>query len=175
MGNAIVVETALGACGFSWTSEGVRRFSLPQESQKALLRRVDAELSSDDAPGWAAELAGRVRRHLDGAVDDFCDVPIDFSGVSTFEAMVYRALREVRPGETTTYGALASAIGQPGAARALGRAMATNPIPLLVPCHRVLAAGGKVGGFSAYGGVVTKERLLAIEGVKRPRQGDLFA
>lgn len=153
----------------------MQRFSLPQESQKALLRRVGAEPCDVDVPGWVIELAARVRRHLDGKLDDFRDVLIDFSEASVFEATVYRALRGVGPGETTTYGTLAAIIGEPGAARALGRAMATNPVPLLVPCHRVLAAGGKVGGFSAYGGSVTKERLLAIEGVRWSRQGDLFA
>lgn len=119
-------------------------------------------------------LVQRVRKHLEGVPDSFLDVPLDLTDVSGFDASVYRALRDIPAGATITYGDLAAVVGSPGAARAVGRAMATNPIPLIVPCHRVLAAGGQLHGFSAYGGIVTKDRLLELEGVRRQRQGELF-
>ncbi len=173
MGNTILVETALGTCGFSWSGDGIKRFSLPQESQKELIHRIGAELA-ENPPQWAAAVAVRVRQHLEGVLDSFLDVPLDLSEVTDFDAAVYRALREIPAGTTTTYGELAALVGSPGAARAVGRAMATNPIPLIVPCHRVLAAGGQLHGFSAYGGILTKDRLLELEGVRRQRQGELF-
>ncbi len=128
-----------------------------------------------ELPGWVVELGERVRRHLEGELDHFRDVRLDFTRVSDFATRAYGRLREVGPGQTTTYGALARSMGQPAAARALGQAMAANPWPLLVPCHRVLAARGALGGFSAQGGTSFKERLLAVEGVTWRRQGELFA
>ncbi|AKU92473.1 Methylated-DNA--protein-cysteine methyltransferase [Vulgatibacter incomptus] len=121
------------------------------------------------------ETIALARAHLDGRPQDFTRVPLDLSNVSPFAAKVYLALRQVPAGSTVSYGELAREVGSPGAARAVGRAMATNPVPILVPCQRVLAAAGKPGGFSAYGGVLTKERMLALEGW-RPRdpQGTLF-
>lgn len=174
---AIVIETALGNCGISWGEQGVKRLSLPQESPDELIRRLGVEPVETMAtrPPWVSQLAERVKGHLLGQLDTFLDVPLDFSELSQLDAAIYRALRLVPPGQTTTYGALARQLGKPGAARAVGRAMAHNPIPLIVPCHRVLAANGALGGFSAHGGGATKERLLALEGVKRAHQTDLFA
>jgi methylated-DNA-[protein]-cysteine S-methyltransferase len=96
---------------------------------------------------------------------DFSAIMLDLAGVGPFHRGIYEALRRVGWGETTTYGALARQIGDPGASRAVGQAMGRNPIPVIIPCHRVLASGGKPGGFSAFGGAVTKQRLLALEGV----------
>ena len=97
---------------------------------------------------------------------DFADVRIDLGEPDPFVARVYAAVRRLGWGRTTTYGALARDLGAgPEAARDVGQAMARNPVPLLVPCHRVLAAGGKLGGFSAPGGAATKRRMLALEGV----------
>lgn len=173
MSHAIVFETTLGLCGFSWETDAVAVFSLPQASPEALERRLKAPLATQP-PAWVQRLVERVQRHLNGDVDDFADVALDLTAVSAFDQSVYAALRKVAPGSTTTYGGLAQAIGDAGAARAIGRSMATNPLPLLIPCHRVLPATGELGGFSAYGGDVTKQRLLAIEGVRRLVQVDLF-
>lgn len=108
-----------------------------------------------------------------GAAEPFAGVTLDQSGLGAFEARIYEALRAVPRGQTTSYGALAAAVGQPGAARAVGRAMGANPWPIIVPCHRVLAAGDRMGGFSAYGAVATKERLLALEGAAAAAQARL--
>ena len=105
----------------------------------------------------------RVARHLAGAPQDFSGVRLDLAGTAPFARRVYDALRQVPPGAVVTYGELAGAVGSPGAARAVGGVMAHNPLPLLVPCHRVVAAGGRLGGFSAPGGVRTKSELLALE------------
>jgi methylated-DNA-[protein]-cysteine S-methyltransferase len=105
-------------------------------------------------------------------------VPLDVSRVTPFTAKVYRAAQALPAGRTATYGDLAGVVGSPGGSRAVGRAMATNPWPVIVPCHRVVAAGGASGGFSAYGGVLTKEKLLALEGgtlLATTTQGSLFS
>lgn len=109
---------------------------------------------------------GALQRYLAGTREDFSDIAVDLAGIGPFHAKVYAALRTVGWGEVTSYGALARAVGEPDAARAIGQAMGQNPVPVVIPCHRVLAAGGKVGGFSAPGGAATKRRLLALEGVR---------
>jgi methylated-DNA-[protein]-cysteine S-methyltransferase len=107
-----------------------------------------------------------VRRYFLKEPVEFLETPLDFDGQDPFFARIYEALRQIGWGRTTTYGALAAAVGAPReAARDVGEAMAKNPTPLLVPCHRVLAAGGKLGGFSAPGGATTKAAMLRIEGV----------
>jgi methylated-DNA-[protein]-cysteine S-methyltransferase len=106
----------------------------------------------------------RIRRHLGGEVQDFRGVAVDLRDVTPFFRQVYEAAREIPPGQTRTYGEIAKAVGQPNAAEEVGRAMARNPAPILIPCHRVAAAGGKPGGFSAHGGRATKSKLLALEG-----------
>jgi methylated-DNA-[protein]-cysteine S-methyltransferase len=106
-----------------------------------------------------------VERYLAGKSVDFSKVDLDLAGVGDFHRQIYAATRRVGWGETVTYGELARRVGSPGAARAVGQAMGRNPIPIIVPCHRVLASGRKIGGFSAFGGAVTKARLLELEGV----------
>jgi O-6-methylguanine DNA methyltransferase len=106
-----------------------------------------------------------MRAHLAGRLDPLLHVAFDDEGLPAFHRRVYEALRRVRPGETVGYGELAALAGSPAAARAVGQAVGKNPVPIVVPCHRVLAAGGKPGGFSAHGGVDTKRKMLAIEGV----------
>jgi methylated-DNA-[protein]-cysteine S-methyltransferase len=101
---------------------------------------------------------------LGGARQDLASVPLDFSGVPSFNRRAYEVARTIPPGKTLTYGDIAHRLGQPGSAQAVGQAMGHNPFPIIVPCHRVLAAGGKDGGFSARGGVGTKRRMLVIEG-----------
>lgn len=111
---------------------------------------------------------------LDGARTDLSFVALDCEGLGAFERRAYEAARSIPPGSTTTYGAIAAALGEPGAARAVGQAMGHNPFPVIVPCHRVLATDGSLGGFSAGGGTRTKLRLLAIEGAEAAKQVDLF-
>jgi methylated-DNA-[protein]-cysteine S-methyltransferase len=114
-----------------------------------------------------SEIIDRIMRHLSGDVQDFSDVPYDFSRVPDFMRAVLRATLAVKPGQTASYGDLAAAIGQPlSVCRAVGSALGGNPWPLLIPCHRIVAATGKMTGFSGPGGVATKVRLLALEGAQ---------
>ena len=115
-----------------------------------------------------------IQAHLAGQPQDLRDLPLDFSGVQDFERRVYAAARALDPGQTCTYGEMAHAIGQPAALRAVGQALGHNPWPLVIPCHRVLAAGGRLGGFSAPGGSETKRRLLVLEMGMFRREGELF-
>jgi methylated-DNA-[protein]-cysteine S-methyltransferase len=107
-----------------------------------------------------------LRRYGAGEPVDFSGVPVDLDGVDPFRRAIYDTARGLRFGETTTYGGLAEAAGHPSKARETGEALGRNPVPLIVPCHRIHAAGGRIGGFSAPGGSATKERLLALEGVR---------
>jgi O-6-methylguanine DNA methyltransferase len=162
-------ETTLGSCAIAWAKAGITHILLPQRS-RAALRRTIAErcgpLSEEPPPVRVRKAVALVQRHLRGEPIHYDAGMLDLSGMPPFRRSVYQALLRTRTGETVSYGELAKRAGSPKAARAVGQAMAHNPLPIVVPCHRVLAAGGKAGGFSAYGGVVTKSKLLAIEGVE---------
>jgi methylated-DNA-[protein]-cysteine S-methyltransferase len=162
-------ETDLGACGVAWGERGLARFQLPEADRRATERRLRlrAEVSSAAAPprGIAAVIA-EVQRYMAGERVDFSAVALDLTGVAPFHAEIYAAARGIGWGETTTYGELARRVGSPGAARAVGQAMAHNPVPVIIPCHRILASGNKVGGFSAFGGARSKQKLLGLEGVR---------
>ena len=106
-------------------------------------------------------------RYLQGREVDF-DVEVDISGLGTFTRKVLNELRKIPYGETRSYGWLAKKVGKPGAARAVGQALKRNPIPIIIPCHRIIRDDGTIGGFSM--GVNIKERLLALEGVKIGKQ-----
>lgn len=141
-------------------------FRLPHEEVAPRPSEAD-ERRSADAPGWVATLRDYVCRHLEGAPQDFARVPFAFDRVTPFQAEVYRAALAVKAGSTSTYGHLAAALGlPPGASRAVGAALGRNPWPLLVPCHRFIAADGRMTGFSAPGGTRTKLQLLALEGAQ---------
>lgn len=170
-----IFDTVLGTCGLAWENDqnALKRSFLSHCTRAELIERRDGTIV-DEPPAWIAAVADRFANHLTGRFDDFEDVALDMSGVSAVKARIYARLRSVHAGHTTTYGALAAAIGKPGAAQLVGQAMATNPFLVLVPCHRVVATNGQLGGFSAPGGVVTKNRLLAIEGVVVPAQSVLF-
>jgi len=127
--------------------------------------------ASSTPPSWVKDLIKKVRAHVKGRVQDFTSVPVHFDGISAFLISVYRAAQQILPGTVLTYGELAARIGNPAAARAVGGALGKNPIPLIVPCHRVISSSGKLGGFSAPGGVKAKAALLEIEGVRLSRQG----
>lgn len=166
MRHAHLFDTPLGVCGLAWTDVGVCAFQLPDsspDSTRARLLRTPDTVEVDAIAPHIAALLTRVRAVLSGQHDDLRDVTLDLSDVPPFDRAVYAVARTIGPGDTLTYGEVARRLGDPGAARAVGGALGRNPIPLIVPCHRVLAAGGKSGGFSAGGGVATKERMLAIE------------
>jgi len=161
-------DTVLGTCAIAWSPRGISRIVLPEATRARTERRMRALLGGGveaKPPRSVADAARRVARHVAGRPQSFGDVELDMSGNAPFSRKVYRALRRVPAGKTVTYAELAKSAGSPGAARAVGRAMAKNPFPIVVPCHRVLAASGKVGGFSAFGGAKTKRRLLSCEGV----------
>jgi len=165
----LVFATAHGPAGVAWTARGIDRLELPARDAAAVAARLAAhdparpEPARPPAPVRA--LVRRVRAHLDGRSDDFADVPLDLRRCSAFARRVGRALRDVGPGRTVTYGELARRAGSPGAARAVGRVLGANPTPLLVPCHRVLPGRRGLGGFSGPGGARQKEHLLLVEGV----------
>lgn len=164
-----VFETAAGFCAVAWNDVGITNLRLPvgddEQAVRGLLRRAPAAVPAAPPPVVAAAIAA-VQRYFAGAATDFSGVAVDLGPQDAFFEQVYAAVRRLPWGDTTTYGALAKALGAgPEAARDVGQAMATNPVPLIIPCHRVLAAGGKVGGFSAPGGAATKLKMLALEGV----------
>jgi len=155
-------STPLGLCAIAWNDRGLSRFLLPDPERRPTSGHTEAT-----PPEWVADIIGRVQRHLAGEPQDFADVRYDFSLVPDFVREVLRATLAVKAGITATYGEIATAIGQPlAAARAVGAALGSNPWPLLIPCHRVVAASGKMTGFSGPGGVGTKVRLLALEGAQ---------
>jgi methylated-DNA-[protein]-cysteine S-methyltransferase len=155
-----IVDTAIGPCRLSWSERGLTRITLLPEAGAA-----GATGAPEAPPAWVRDAADLLVRHLAGAPQDLSAIPLDTDGLPPFHRKVYEAARAVGPGRTISYGELAAMAGSPGAARAAGQAMAKNPFLIVVPCHRVLGAGGAPGGFSAPGGVTTKARILALEGV----------
>ncbi|MDP3068969.1 MAG: methylated-DNA--[protein]-cysteine S-methyltransferase [Opitutaceae bacterium] len=154
-------RTPLGGCAIAWSERGLTRFLLPDPERPA---GGDTEAVP---PDWVGAIIARVQRHLAGEAQDFSDVRYDFSHVPEFVRAVLTATLGVKSGRTATYGELAAALGQPpGASRAVGSALGGNPWPLLIPCHRIVAASGKLTGYSGPGGVDTKARLLALEGAQ---------
>ncbi|MCT7374890.1 methylated-DNA--[protein]-cysteine S-methyltransferase [Chelativorans salis] len=161
-----VFETAFGFCGIGWTEHGIARFMLPMATPESvaetLVKRTPG--SREAAPtGTTAEVVAAATRYFAGEREDFSAIALDLDGVDPFRRAIYAAARRLGYGETTTYGALAEEAGFPEAARETGTALGRNPVPLIVPCHRILAAGGKLGGFSAPGGTTTKLKMLALE------------
>jgi methylated-DNA-[protein]-cysteine S-methyltransferase len=165
-----VFETAMGFCAIAWSDAGIARFQLPTKSAEAaerLMRRRAFGAEPGAPPEGVADIVEAAKRYFDGEEADFSQVQLDLPGQDAFFAQIYDALRRVGWGRTTTYGALAKEVGAGRErARDVGEAMARNPAPLIIPCHRVLAAGGKLGGFSAPGGSKTKARMLELEGVR---------
>ena len=163
-------DTELGACGVAWSERGLTRLQLPEANGKATERRLRARAGAGDArsetpPDQIGELITQLQRYFAGERIDFSDAAVDLAGVDDFRRTIYDLTRAIGWGQTASYGELARQAGTSGAARAVGQAMGHNPVPIIIPCPRVLAAGRKIGGFSAFGGAITKERLLALEGV----------
>jgi methylated-DNA-[protein]-cysteine S-methyltransferase len=162
-------ETATGFLAIGWTARGVVGLRLPdasgQEAERALLRRFPGARRVEP-PRQVSVVIDAVVRYFAGEKIEFSDVPVDLGAQDPFFDQVYAHVRKLEWGQTTTYGAVAKALGAgPEFARDVGQAMAKNPIPLIVPCHRVTGAGGKIGGFSAPGGSTSKAHMLALEGV----------
>ena len=172
-------DTSIGRCGIAWSERGIVAVQLPEANEAVTRARVRRRLpgASEAAPPApvASTIAGIVAL-LDGEAADFADVALDMGGVPPFNRRVYAIAQAIPRGSTLSYGEVAARLGDPGDARAVGQALGENPIPIVVPCHRVLAARGKMGGFSAPGGTATKRRLLTIEGaladVELPLFGD---
>jgi methylated-DNA-[protein]-cysteine S-methyltransferase len=166
----LIFQTAAGFCGIAWNEVGITRFQLPTKSadstEKLLLRRLP-EAGPGTPPAEVLEAVDAVKRYFAGEEVDFSKVNLDLEGQDDFFKQIYAAARRIGWGHTTTYGAIAKELGAgPEAARDVGQAMAKNPVALIIPCHRVLAAGGKIGGFSAPGGSTSKTRMLELEGVR---------
>jgi len=158
-------DTAIGLCGIAWSDDGVTRFRLPDSDRDAAERAFGAKAEPQAPPPRVARVIAEAERYFTGERIDFGATDLDLARVDPFHRAIYDALRAVGWGEIVTYGELAKRAGAPGAAQEVGVAMARNPVPLIIPCHRVLAAGGKLGGFSAPGRTEAKQRMLALEGV----------
>ena len=180
----IAFDTALGLCAVAWGDGGLTGSQLPEldcRNLEALRRRmadrfpgVPQCLNLAEAPADIQALTGAVAAQLAGGLVDLPTVRFDMHGVPPFEARVYAEALRLGPGQTMTYGELAYRLGEPSAARAVGQALGHNPFAPVVPCHRVVGAGGKMVGFSAPGGVQMKQRMLDIETRAVGGQGDLF-
>jgi methylated-DNA-[protein]-cysteine S-methyltransferase len=176
MSSSSLFETALGWIGIVWNDRGVTRLFLPGHDRAAMERRLSRHAGASGTPAeqaskapppqWVVDLIRSIERYAAGQEIDFSDAPVDLSGLDAFRLAIYDAARKLKFGETSTYGELAVRAGHAGLARETGQALGANPVPLIVPCHRILAAGGRIGGFSAPGGSTTKEKMLALEGVR---------
>jgi len=167
-------ETPLGACGIAWKEQETSRippvvtfFKLPEATRSLTDTRIAGRSGGRKArvpPPRIAGIIKKVQKHLHGDVQDFLDIVVDLDGAGPFARQVYETVRKIPAGRTMTYGELAADMNRPTASRAIGQALARNPILLIIPCHRVLAFGNKPGGFSAHGGLETKAKMLEIEG-----------
>jgi O-6-methylguanine DNA methyltransferase len=170
-------DTAIGRCGIAWGARGVVGVQLPEarelETRARVVRRFPAAREAQPPPNVQRALDGIVGLLL-GEASDLSAVPLDLDSVPPFHRRVYEVARTIPAGATLSYGDIAARLGAQGAARAVGQALGRNPFAIIVPCHRVVAAGGRVGGFSANGGITTKLRLLAIEGARANRAMALF-
>jgi methylated-DNA-[protein]-cysteine S-methyltransferase len=170
-------DTAIGPCGIAWTERGVIGVQLPEADAaktRARLLRRSPDLHEAPPPLEVQGAIDRIVALLRGERSDLTGVALDMGQVPAFERRVYEVARTIAPGATLSYGEIATRLGDRGLARDVGQALGRNPFPLIVPCHRVLAAGGKVGGFSANGGVTTKLRLLTIERAQTSDTPTLF-
>jgi methylated-DNA-[protein]-cysteine S-methyltransferase len=166
----LTFETVLGRCAVEWSDVGITGVFLPQPTGRSLVPTVAA----DDVPAFVRHGVHRMTAVLAGARLDLQDISLDERGIDEFRRAVYRATRTIPPGTTRTYGEIAKAIGRPLDARDVGAALGLNPFPIVVPCHRVVAANGALTGFSAPGGIATKRRMLELEGVPGYGQLRLF-
>jgi methylated-DNA-[protein]-cysteine S-methyltransferase len=172
-----IFDTPIGACGITWSARGIVGLQLPAASAEAtrarVRRRWSGAVETEPAPGVQRAI-DRVLALLSGEAIDLGDIPLDLGAAPEFHRKVYEVARTIPPGRTMTYGEIAKRLGVPHESREVGQALGRNPIAIIVPCHRVLGADGKMGGFSATGGVATKRRILEIEGASALGAGPLF-
>ena len=160
--NSTIFDTAIGYFGLGWDENGLARLVLPERDSAVVAARL-AETRRVIPEGWVVELVAEIKRYAEGEAVGFDRFPVQFGPAAAFDRAIWLATRSLAHGEVTTYGALAERAGYPGQARPVGAALGRNPVPLVVPCHRVLAAGGRLGGFSAPGGASAKAKLLLHE------------
>jgi methylated-DNA-[protein]-cysteine S-methyltransferase len=177
MSGYTLFDTSIGWAGLAWGDNGLIGVHLPDSdpdiARASLLRRFPGVTPADLPPDLATVING-IRALLRGEKPMLLDAPLDLARVPEFNARVYAMTRQIPPGETMTYGAIALKLGDRHLAQAIGGVLGRNPWPIIVPCHRVTAAGGKLGGFTARGGTRTKLKLIAIEGAPAAAQSDLF-
>ncbi|MEM7217121.1 MAG: methylated-DNA--[protein]-cysteine S-methyltransferase [Pseudomonadota bacterium] len=168
--------TALGECGIAWRDALIVATSLPERSATETAVRLERSVAASEAspPEPIQRIIELMRALLDGARVELDHVACDFSRVSQFERRVYEITRAIPAGRMRTYGDVASELGDVRLAQSVGRALGRNPFPIVVPCHRVMGANNRPTGFSAYGGVDTKLRMLAIEGAQMGTEPGLF-
>ncbi len=172
-----IFDTSIGPCGIVWGERGISGVQLPMGSEdktRIRIRQGRGELTEAPPPAEVQSAIDGIVELLAGKPNDLSDVVLDLDGVPAFNRGVYDIARSIPPGKTLTYGDIAKRLGGVELSRDVGQALGRNPCPVVVPCHRVLAAGGKPGGFSANGGVVTKLKMLAIEGAVVNHTPSLF-
>ena len=172
-----IFDTAIGRCAIAWSARGIVGVQLPEAREadtRARVRHLHAGAHEATPPPEIQRALEAIVSLLRGEHTDLSGLPLDMAAVSDFHQRVYKVARAIPPGATLSYGEIGDRLGSRGLARAVGQAMGRNPFPIVVPCHRVLAAGGRVGGFSAGGGITTKLRLLAIEGRRAAATPSLF-
>jgi methylated-DNA-[protein]-cysteine S-methyltransferase len=165
--NFAMFDTAIGSCGIAWGPRGINAVQLPMASEdktRTRVRQIHGDIAEAPPPAAVQSAIDGIVDLLAGKPNDLADVVLDLDGVPEFNRGVYDIARSIPPGKTLTYGDIAKRLGGVELSRDVGQALGRNPCPIVVPCHRVLAAGGKPGGFSANGGVATKLKMLAIEG-----------
>jgi methylated-DNA-[protein]-cysteine S-methyltransferase len=172
-----IFDTPIGACGVIWGERGITGVQLPMGSEEKTRKRIqqrNGDMPEGEPPGEVKHAIEEMTELLAGKPNDLLDVALDLDGVPEFNRGVYDIARKIPPGQTLTYGDIAKKLGGVELSRDVGQALGHNPCPIVVPCHRVLAAGDKPGGFSANGGVVTKLKMLAIEGAVVNHTPSLF-
>ncbi len=170
-------DTPIGICGIEWGPRGINGVQLPmgsEEKTRARIRQRHGDIAEAQPPAEVRHAVEGIIELLSGKPNDLSDVVLDLDGVPEFNRGVYEIARGIPPGKTMTYGDIAKRLGGVELSRDVGQALGRNPCPIVVPCHRVLAAGGKPGGFSANGGVATKLKMLAIEGAAVNHTPNLF-
>ena len=172
-----IFDTSIGRCGIAWGPRGIKAVQLPmgsEEKTRGRIRQRYADIAEAAPPPEVQSAIEGIVELLAGKPNDLADVVLDLEDVPEFHRGVYDIARTIPPGKTLTYGDIAKRLGGVELSRDVGQALGRNPCPIVVPCHRVLAAGGKPGGFSANGGVVTKLKMLAIEGAVVNHTPSLF-
>ena len=172
-------DTPIGTCAVAWSGRGIAGLQLPEPTPEATRARVKRRwpdaVEAAFVPAGVQRALDRVQGLLAGDAVDLADIPLDLDAAPDFHRRVYEVARTIPPGRTMNYGEIAKRLGTPHESREVGQALGKNPVAIIVPCHRVLGADGRMGGFSANGGVSTKRRMLEIEGAPEVGAGPLFA